>query len=856
VNSLRRKATEGWLSCGAAEQHRTLAIERGAGGAPPREVVAPSATTPPGDAPRGAPDVAQSSALGGGIGAWLTTTDHKRIGLLYIGTALVFFLIAVIFAVLMRTQLMRPEMGFLSPEAYNQIFSMHGTTMVFLFGMPMLIGLGNYLVPLQIGARDMAFPRANALSYWLLLSGGLVLYASFFFGGALDTGWFSYAPLTLKAFSPHDGVTFWIVALALLAGSSILGALNFIVTCLRFRAPGMGLWQMPVFSIATFINSFLILFALPSLTAAIALLYFDRQFGTSFFDPTGGGDPIIWQHLFWFFGHPEVYILIVPAFGIMSEVVPVFSRKPIFGRSSMIVMLGLIGFLGFLVWAHHMFAAGLPNLFNAVMAATSMLIAIPTGVKIFNWLATMWGGALRFSTPLLYACGLIALFTVGGITGVTLAVVPWDWQVTDTYYVVGHLHNVLIAGTVFAALAGIYYWFPKMTGRFLSDRLGKVQFWFTAVGFALTFFPMYALGVLGMPRRVYTYSEDVAWADLNLLSTIGGYLLAAGFLILFVNIFASLRSGERAGDNPWRAWTLEWATSSPPPHGNFARLPEVRSDRPLYDAEHGYEDEGGRIEKIQWVDVPPEPEQRTSTPFWVAVGILILGIGLLGVPLVFIVGFALILITVAVWMNGRWTEIAPTPAAPDAEHRFSFIGLGTLLFIGSESVFFAALIAAAVHLRIHNGLFGGGSGVEITLPLINTAILFASGVTAHYAQTAYRALRKGRFFFLLVLTIVLGIIFLGGQAWEYTHAGFGFADTIIGSSFYVLTGFHGFHVACGIAALVYLTFRARRDLRRAPGERRLPEPTPGTSGLVDGGTYYWHFVDAVWVVVFITVYLL
>jgi len=791
-----------------------------------------------------------------GLGAWLTTTDHKKIGLMYIGTALVFFLIAVVFAVLMRTQLMRPEMGFLSPEAYNQIFSMHGTTMVFLFGMPILIGLGNYLVPLQIGARDMAFPRANALSYWLLLAGGLVLYSSFFFGGALDTGWFSYAPLTLKAFSPHDGVTFWVVSLSLLGGSSVLGAINFIVTCLRFRAPGMKFTQMPIFSIATYINSYLILFAIPSLTAALALLYSDRQFGTSFFDPTGGGDPIIWQHLFWFFGHPEVYILILPAFGILSEVVPVFSRKPLFGRSSMIVMLGVIGFLGFTVWAHHMFATGLPNFFNAIMAGASMLIAIPTGVKIFNWLATMWGGSLKFSTPLLYSCALIALFTVGGITGVTLAVVPWDWQVTDTYYVVAHFHNVLIAGTVFAAFAGLYYWFPKMTGRFLSDRIGKVQFWLTALGFALTFLPLYAVGILGMPRRVYTYAPDLGWNEINFVSSIGGFVLSVGFLLLFYNIIVSLRSGEVAGENPWDAWTLEWATSSPPPHGNFTRLPQIVGDRPLYDAEHGYEDAGGRAGAVEWHDVPPEPEQRTITPFWVAVGMLILGIGLLGVPLVFIIGFALILVTAAVWMNMRWTEIAPTPPPMDVEQRFSFIGLGTLLLIGSEAVFFASLIAAAIHLRIHNSALGGGSGVEVTLPLINTVILVTSGVTAHYAQTAFRARRKGRFFFLLVLTIVLGVVFLGGQGYEYLHAGFGFADTVVTSSFFILTGFHGFHVACGIAALIYLLFRARRELRRAPGQRDLPPTSPGTGGMVDGATYYWHFVDAVWVFVFIVVYLL
>ena len=807
---------------------------------------------PPGAAPEPqAVPVAAATAERGGIGAWLTTTDHKKLGAMYIATALVVFVIAITFAMLMRTQLIRPNMGFLSAETYNQVFSMHGTTMIFLFGMPILIGLANYLVPLQIGARDMAFPRANALSYWLLLFGGLLLYSSFLFGGALDTGWFSYAPLTLKAYSPHDGVTFWIVALILLGGSSILGAINFIITCLRFRAPGMGLWQMPIFAIATFINSFLILFAFPSLSAALALLYFDRQLGTSFFNPAGGGDPIVWQHLFWFFGHPEVYILILPAFGIMSEVVPVFSRKPIFGRSSMIVMLAIIGGLGFMVWAHHMFATGLPTFFSAIMAGTSMLIAIPTGVKIFNWLATMWGGSLKFKPPLLFACGLIAMFTVGGITGVTLAVVPWDWQVEDTYYVVGHFHNVLIAGTVFAVFAGIYYWFPKMTGRFLSERIGRMQFWFVAVGFAVTFFPMYALGVLGMPRRVYTYAPNVGWNTLNTISSIGGFILAFGFLLLFYNIYRSLRSGEVAGDNPWRAWTLEWATTSPPPYGNFTRLPEVHSERPLWDDEHGVE-EDGRVEQVKWTDLPHETEQRTITPFWVAFGILALGIGMLGAPLVLVIGAALIFITLAVWMSGRWTEQEPTP---DIEHRFSFIGAGTLAFIGSESVFFASLIAAVIHLRIHTGTLAAG-GHHLTLPLVNTAVLFTSGVTAHFAQTAYRQRRRGRFFFLLVLTVLLGAAFLGGQAWEYTHAGFGLSTNIVASSFYVLTGFHGFHVICGLAALVYLFFRARRELRRAPGERQVPEPSPGTSGLVDGGTYYWHFVDAVWVFVFVVVYLL
>ena len=405
---------------------------------------------------------------------------------------------------------------------------------------------------------------------------------------------------------------------------------------------------------------------LPEPERRAALLYFDRQYGTSFFNPQGGGDPIIWQHLFWFFGHPEVYILILPAFGIMSEVVPVFSRKPLFGRSSMIVMLGMIGILGFLVWAHHMFATGLPTFFNVVMAGTSMLIAIPTGVKIFNWLATMWGGSLKFRTPLLYACGLIALFTVGGITGVTLAVVPWDWQVNDTYYVVAHFHNVLIAGTVFAGLRRPLLLVPQDDRQVPRDRLGKWQFWITAVGLRGDLLPRCtALGVLGMPRRVYTYAPDLGWNPLNLISSIGGYILGAGFLLLFVNIITSLRSGEKAGENPWGAWTLEWATTSPPPHGNFTPAAADRQRPAAVGRGERLRGEGGpRSSKVEWHDLPHLADQPTITPFWVAVGILILGIGLLGANAGVRVGAALILITLAVWMSGRWTEIAPTPDVP------------------------------------------------------------------------------------------------------------------------------------------------------------------------------------------------
>ncbi len=803
-------------------------------------------------------DVAAEAIRPHGIGAWLTTTDHKRIGVLYLGTGLAFFVCAVGMAMMMKTQLIRPGMHFLTPEQYDQVFSMHGTTMVFLFAMPMLIGLANYLVPLQIGARDMAFPRMNALSYWLLLFGGLLLYSSFFFGGALDTGWFSYAPLSLPAYSPHDGVTFWTISLALLGASSIMGAINFIVTMLRFRAKGMGLWQMPVFSVATFINSFLILFAFPSLTAAIAMLYLDRHYGTVFFNPAKGGEPVIWQHLFWFFGHPEVYILILPAFGVMSEVVPVFSRKPLFGRNSMLVMLGIIGFLGFLVWGHHMFTTGLPTLFNTIIAGTSMLIAIPTGVKIFNWLATMWGGSLRFKTPLLFACGLIALFTIGGITGVMQAAVPFDWQANDTYFIVGHLHNVLIAGTVFAVFAGFYYWFPKVTGRFLNDRVGKVQFWLTLVGFSLTFLPMYALGLMGMPRRVYTYAPNVGWNTLNLVSSLGAYLLATSFLLLIYNIVTSARSGEVAGENPWRAWTLEWATTSPPPHGNFRWLPPIRSPRPLWDLQQEAARGGGSDDRAPLMTlaaaageagtvIGAEPEQSTIAPFFVAVGFLLIAIGLLSTLVVTAIGGALLLLVAAVWMTQQWVE----PMVDDMTgHRFSFIGLATLVFIGSESVFFGALIAADIHLHIHNNSLSAAGRLHATFPAINTLNLVLSGVAAHYAQVSYRKGRTGAFNALLILTVILGAAFLGGQAWEYSHLGFGLSGGLLASTFYTLTGFHGLHVMCGLGVLMFLFFRARRERRLELGT------SPGTSGMVDAATYYWHFVDAVWVAVFITVYLL
>ncbi len=525
------------------------------------------------------------------IGEWLMTTDHKKIGVMYIVTAFFFFLAGGVEALLIRTQLAVPNGKVLSPEVYNQIFTMHGTTMIFLFVMPMLTGFGNYIVPLMVGARDMAFPRLNAFGYWIVLFGGLFLNSSFLFNSAPNGGWFMYAPLSLTAqgcgnavmCTPGMNADFWALGILLLGVSSIAGSLNFVVTILRLRAPGMTLNRMPLFTWMTLVTAFLLLFALPSLTAASFLLLLDRHLGTHFYQFASGGDPLLWQHLFWSFGHPEVYVLILPVFGMISEILPVFSRKPIFGYTFIAWSGVAIGFLSFTVWAHHMFAVGLPPIAQAFFATSTTLIAIPTAVKIFNWIATVWGGKVILKAPMLFALGFIAMFLIGGLNGAALAVVPFDYQVTDSYFVVAHLHYVLFGGSVFGIFAGMYYWFPKITGRFLNDRLGQVQFWLMMIGVNLTFFPMHMLGLLGMPRRIYTYPANMGWNLDNLLATIGAFTIAVAILVFMWNLVVSLGNGEKAGDDPWDAFTLEWDTSSPPAHYNFLTIPTVRSRRPFYD---------------------------------------------------------------------------------------------------------------------------------------------------------------------------------------------------------------------------------------------------------------------------------
>ncbi|HWE81646.1 MAG TPA: cytochrome c oxidase subunit I [Gaiellaceae bacterium] len=528
----------------------------------------------------------------GRITSWLTTTDHKRIGILYICTALGFFALGGLLALLIRAQLATPNEHVMTRGSYNEAVTIHGTTMIFLVIVPILAGFGNFLVPLMVGARDMAFPRLNALSYWLYLLGGMILYFSFFAkGGAAEAGWTSYAPLS-TLHEPGRGQDLWILSLHVLTLASVAGAVNFIVTIHNMRARGMTWMRIPLFVWTIETYAWLLMLALPTLSAGLTMMLLDRHAGTHFFDPNHGGSPILYQNVFWFFGHPEVYIMILPAMGIISEVIPVFARKPIFGYKAVALSTVSIAFLGFLVWGHHMFAVGLPTRLDSFFMVSSMVIAVPTGVKIFNWLATLWRGNISFDTPMLWALGFIALFTIGGLSGIFLAAFPVDWQLTQTYYVVAHIHYVLFGGSMFGIFAGLYYWWPKMFGRLLDERLGKLHFWLVFVGFNLAFMPQHLLGLLGMPRRIYTYSQGGLWEVYNMISTIGAFTMAVGMLVFAFNVVRTTRTGRRAVNDPWVADTLEWYATSPPPPWNFERIPYIISARPLRDLRRRLTDEG------------------------------------------------------------------------------------------------------------------------------------------------------------------------------------------------------------------------------------------------------------------------
>ncbi|PYM39671.1 MAG: cytochrome c oxidase subunit I [Candidatus Rokuibacteriota bacterium] len=782
-----------------------------------------------------------------GVWSWLTTVDHKRIGILYGVAAFAFFLLGGLEALLLRLQLAQPNGHVLGAQTFNALFTMHGTTMIFLAVMPASNAFFNYLIPLMIGARDVAFPRLNALSFWIFLFGGLFLNAAWLVGTPPDAGWFGYANLTSTQFSPGLGVDFWMLGLQVLGVSSMLAGVNFIVTILNLRAPGMTLMRMPVFVWMSLVVQFLSILAFPTVTVAMILLMFDRFFGSRFYDVTAGGDLHMWQHLFWIFGHPEVYILILPAMGIVSEVIPVFARKPLFGAPVVIYSGALIGFFGFGVWSHHMFAAGMGPVADAAFAVSSMLIAIPTGVKIFNWLATLWGGALRFTAAMHYALGFIALFTIGGLSGIMHASPPVDLQQTDSYFVVAHFHYVLIGGSLSGLLAGLYYWWPKITGRRLDERLGKLQFWLFFIGFNLTFFPQHYLGAIGMPRRIYTYAPEPGWALWNLVSTVGAFVLGLSFLLLLVVAVASLRAAATAGNDPWDGRTLEWRTSSPPPVENFAGVPPVYGRDTFWREKHG--DRHGR-RPTPVPAPPPGPSHLPSPshfPILVALGLVVAAAGAL-------VGVWIVVAGLGVAVLGLFRFALEHHANAAHAHQDGVTGvdhrkLGMWAFLGSECMFFGTLIA--VYLAYKGRSVVGPLPHEVLNIPVTTVSTFDLLMSSLLMVLALAAVRRGddrQTRLWLAWTALLGLIFLGFQAFEFTsfvREGLTLHQNLFGSTFFVLTGFHGGHVTLGVVWLLTLAILSLRGRLAATDAVKVE-----VAGL------YWHFVDIVWIAIFTLVYLI
>ncbi len=559
-----------------------------------------------------------------GLMDWLTTVDHKKIGILYLLAGGLFFLVGGLEAIMIRIQLWKPLNDFVSADTYNELLTMHGTTMIFLAAMPMLFALMNAVIPLQIGARDVAFPFLNSLGFWTFFFGGVLLNVSWFTGGAPDAGWTSYVPLASPAYNTDYGVDYYVIGLQIAGIGTLIGGINFLVTIINMRAPGMTFMRMPMFTWAIFVTSALILFAFPALTVGLVALMFDRLFEANFFNVANGGNTVLWEHIFWIFGHPEVYILILPAFGVISEVISTFSRKRLFGYSSMVFATVLIGFLGFMVWAHHMFTAGLGPVANALFSIATMLIAVPTGIKIFNWLFTMWGGSIKFTSANLFAVGFVPTFVMGGVTGVMLAAAPADFQYHDSYFVVAHFHYVIVGGLILGIFSGLHYWWPKMFGKMLNEFLGKLTFWTFFIGFHMTFLIQHFLGLMGMPRRIYTYLDGLGFNEMNLISTIGAFLMGLGTIFFIINIIVTAVSGQKASNDPWEdGRTLEWTIPSPAPEYNFKQTPLVRG----YDAFWKEKMDGNKemtpAEPIGPIHMP----SPSILPLFMAIGLFIAGLG-------------------------------------------------------------------------------------------------------------------------------------------------------------------------------------------------------------------------------------
>jgi cytochrome c oxidase subunit I len=788
---------------------------------------------------------------------WLTTVDHKRVGILYGATAFAFFLVGGVEALLIRLQLAVPNNTLVSAGTYNALFTMHGTTMVFLAIMPLNAMFFNYLVPLMIGARDVAFPRLNALSYWIFLGGGIFLNASFLAGTPPDVGWFGYANLTSRQFTPGPSVDFWILSLQILGVSSMIAAVNFIVTILNMRAPGMTMMRVPVFVWMTLVVQFLIVLAFPPITVGLIFLMFDRFFGTVFYDVAAGADLHLWQHLFWIFGHPEVYILILPAFGIVSEVLPTFARKPLFGAPVVVYSGVLIGFFGFGVWSHHMFAAGMGPVADSAFSIATMLIAIPTGVKIFNWLATLWGGRIRTTTALHFAVGLVGLFTIGGLSGIMHASPPVDLQQTDSYFVVAHLHYVLIGGSLFGLFAGAYYWWPKMTGRLLDERLGRLHFWVLFAGFNLAFFPQHYLGALGMPRRIYTYPPDAGWTAGNFASTVGAFGIGLGVLLFAINGWRSLRAGMLASADPWDGRTLEWRTSSPPPPHDFDAIPPVLGRDTFWREKYGRR---GLVDATRTGVAPPPGARAVQAPGHEAFHLpapsrwpVVMAVGMVTAAVGVLTHLVPVLLGALLTVFAAFRFALEHHDKPEHAHQAGGLGLdhrklALWVFLGSECFFFGTLVATYLAYK-GRSVVGPTPHEILNIPLttISTFVLLMSSLLMVLAlAAAQRGDRRERRRWLLG-TALLGLVFLGFQVYEFrafVHEGLTLQQNLFGSTFFVLTGFHGAHVSVGVLWLLTLWILDRRG--------RL---TVGDAVKVEIAGLYWHFVDVVWIAIFTLVYL-
>jgi cytochrome c oxidase subunit I+III len=799
----------------------------------------------------------------------LSSVDHKTIGLRYLVTSIAFLVIGGVEALLMRAQLARAGEHLLSANAYNQLFSMHGVTMIFLYAAPVLSGFSNYLWPLMLGSRDMAYPRLNALSYWLYLVAGIFLYTSLPLGAMPNAGWFDYVPYASRAYNPGLNVDFYALTMLLLAASTTVGSINFVTTLFKTRAPGMSINRLPIIVWGTLTASISNIIALPALSAAVAMLYLDRRYGTRFYDAAAGGHPLLWQHLFWMFGHPWVYIVVLPAMGIVSDALPTFCRRPLVGYTAVALATVTTAMLGFGVWLHHMFATGIPPLALAFFGGASIVITIPSAVAVFSWLATLWDGKPSYPAAMKFMLGFIALFVIGGVSGVMTAAVPFDWQLTDTYFVVAHLHYVLVGINVFPVIAGVYYWFPKFTGRLMNERLGTWNFWTMFVGMNLLFFPMHIVGLLGMPRRVYTYPAGLGWDIYNLLETIGGFLFAFGVLLFAVNVWISRRRGAPSGPNPWDAPTLEWSTPSPPPPYNFAVLPVIGSRHPLWEdrLDEGSSrsvlytgpvlaDDGRETFSTTPLDAEPAAIMRmpkdSYRPLALALSAGVIAYGLL-FSLLWLAGIGAIGVAASaigwLWpdratarLDDEDTEFGQLPVGASGRHGVGWWGMVGV--VATEGAFFAYLLVSYFYLASMSANPWPSEMPRVALPIVNTMILIASSLAVIWAESGIRRNRQKRLRIGLGLAVALGVLFLVLQGVEYSRESLSATKEAYGSLFYTITGFHGAHVFVGLIMLSVVLVRALRG-----------HFASNKHEAVTNVALYWHFVDVVWLAVFTTLYI-